>query len=486
MPRSSRAARVPRVIRTKARTSTSAIQPLVSPAETVSTTEPVRVAAPAGLILAGTKPGIEPVPEAPLSPVQESRSVEAVMAELGLRVPPILLEGDEPALAPPAGPGHKFALGPTPATETAPAEEEELLEAYGTGRLFLVARDPHCLYAHWDLTLEQQERYNGLSAHRHLVVRVFLERHDGAAVSELHVHPESHHWFIHVEQAGRTYIAELGYYQAEGLWKTVAVSAPVQTPQLGPSESGEVRFATFSVDPPVAPADSPSPQPILTPLASQPIEALAPPFPTLTPPTSTEFHAEPSLPSAGPDVQPEWSPAQERALEELIARSVMRQEWIGSMEIAELLRRSDLREIPIEASSPGLPSAIGSIFSPPSPTVSSPAASLEISSPQGGERRRPTGFWLNVNAELVIYGATEPDAEVTLGGRRIRLRPDGTFSFRFALPDGEYRLPVAATSAEGDQRQAELKFYRGTRYAGEVGAHPQDPALKFPSPENAS
>jgi len=84
-----------------------------------------------------------------------------------------------------------------------------------------------------------------------------------------------------------------------------------------------------------------------------------------------------------------------------------------------------------------------------------------------------------VNAELIIYGATEPDAQVTIGGRVIKLRPDGTFSFRFALPDGEYELPAVAVSADKtDGRAAELKFSRSTEYRGDVGAHPQDPSLQ--------
>jgi hypothetical protein len=86
---------------------------------------------------------------------------------------------------------------------------------------------------------------------------------------------------------------------------------------------------------------------------------------------------------------------------------------------------------------------------------------------------------------LIIYGATEPDAKVTIGGRAIQLRPDGTFSFRFALPDGVYSLPVAATSADKvETRRANLKFQRTTNYSGDVGAHPQDPALRPPHVEH--
>jgi len=86
---------------------------------------------------------------------------------------------------------------------------------------------------------------------------------------------------------------------------------------------------------------------------------------------------------------------------------------------------------------------------------------------------------------LIIYGATEPDASVTIGGRKIQLRTDGTFSYRFALPDGQYGLPIAATSADKvETRNADLKFARSTEYRGDVGKHPQDPKLKKPGLKN--
>jgi hypothetical protein len=107
-----------------------------------------------------------------------------------------------------------------------------------------------------------------------------------------------------------------------------------------------------------------------------------------------------------------------------------------------------------------------------------------VSSLFGGQPG-PKGFWLNVNAELVVYGATEADATVMIAGRAVKLRPDGSFSCRFALPDGEFELPVSAISADQtDGRAAELKFSRQTGYCGEVGALPQDPKLKPPAPEN--
>ena len=58
------------------------------------------------------------------------------------------------------------------------------------------------------------------------------------------------------------------------------------------------------------------------------------------------------------------------------------------------------------------------------------------------------GFWLRVDCELIVYGATEPDAKVTVQGKPINLRPDGTFTLRFALPNGKQVIPVKAVSAD--------------------------------------
>jgi hypothetical protein len=103
----------------------------------------------------------------------------------------------------------------------------------------------------------------------------------------------------------------------------------------------------------------------------------------------------------------------------------------------------------------------------------------------GDEAAGGKGFWLNVNAELILYGATEPNARVTIGGQPVELQPDGSFSCRFALPDGSYKLPVVAVSADNtDGRTAELGFRRETTCCGAVGEAPQDPALKPPTPES--
>nr|MBU1327815.1 DUF4912 domain-containing protein [Candidatus Omnitrophota bacterium] len=75
-------------------------------------------------------------------------------------------------------------------------------------------------------------------------------------------------------------------------------------------------------------------------------------------------------------------------------------------------------------------------------------------------------FFFEIGAELIVYGRTEPDAEVMLGDKKVDLKPDGTFSMRFALPDGKIPLPFIATSKDKiDIRKITTQVERNTSYA---------------------
>jgi len=73
-------------------------------------------------------------------------------------------------------------------------------------------------------------------------------------------------------------------------------------------------------------------------------------------------------------------------------------------------------------------------------------------------------FWFQLDAELIVYGATEPNARVTLQGEPVKLRPDGTFTMRFSLPDGRQIIPAVASSADGvEERTVVLAVERNTK-----------------------
>lgn len=82
--------------------------------------------------------------------------------------------------------------------------------------------------------------------------------------------------------------------------------------------------------------------------------------------------------------------------------------------------------------------------------------------PGTGKRRK---FWFQLDAELIIYGATDASARVTLQGDPVKLRPDGTFTMRFSLPDGRQIVPAVATSPDGfEERTIVLAIERNTKH----------------------
>jgi hypothetical protein len=85
--------------------------------------------------------------------------------------------------------------------------------------------------------------------------------------------------------------------------------------------------------------------------------------------------------------------------------------------------------------------------------ISSGSGMGAISSLASPVKAKPRGFWFMLDCELIVYGATEPDAKVTFKGKEVKLRPDGTFSLRFALPDGHYRMEACAESADGIEKR---------------------------------
>lgn len=57
---------------------------------------------------------------------------------------------------------------------------------------------------------------------------------------------------------------------------------------------------------------------------------------------------------------------------------------------------------------------------------------------------------LEVNAELRIFGRTKPGSELRLFGRRVALKPDGSFSISRPLPNGALVMTALLTGGDGD------------------------------------
>jgi hypothetical protein len=77
-------------------------------------------------------------------------------------------------------------------------------------------------------------------------------------------------------------------------------------------------------------------------------------------------------------------------------------------------------------------------------------------------RHRDLDF--HVDAEMILYGRTKADAKVMLAGEPVKLRPDGSFTVRLAMPDKRQVLPVVASTPDGvEQRTIVIAVERNTK-----------------------
>ena len=73
-------------------------------------------------------------------------------------------------------------------------------------------------------------------------------------------------------------------------------------------------------------------------------------------------------------------------------------------------------------------------------------------------------FKFQVDAHMIVYGTTDPEASVTVAGEPVRLQTDGSFALRLDLPDRRQVLPVVAASRDGtQQRTTVLAVERNTK-----------------------
>jgi len=119
---------------------------------------------------------------------------------------------------------------------------------------------------------------------------------------------------------------------------------------------------------------------------------------------------------------------------------------IGSLEIAKFLaKRWEL----LRMTSPGISSGISS-------GITSPGRRMFA--------EKPRNFWLLADAELIIYGATDPAASLSINGREHELYPDGTFSLRSSFPDGVQEFVITAVSGDKiEERKITITVERKTK-----------------------
>jgi hypothetical protein len=311
-----------------------------------------------------------------------------------------------------------------------------LPDSYGSKKLFLVARDPDVLFAYWDLSPGQYQK----AVHAAHDGKVFLEVYvpGEGRVQQIHVWDSHKSWYLQVNRPDTKFIAQLGYYRADGGFEILARSAEVHTSRDTLSPNTDARFVTIPFNVPFRELHD------MIAAQAQPGEELADTLARLQK-NNCELPFQARIPR-------DLTPTDSDELLSYLGDEEIRRQMVGSFEISEILRK----RYETALSSGQWNSSAG-------------AWVTSLSSPFGASFGKDRGFQLHLNAELIIYGGSTPDAKVRVDGHEITLTKDGTFSYHFAFPDGNFHIPISATSADGGEtRSALLSFLRMTEIEGDV------------------
>jgi uncharacterized protein len=300
-------------------------------------------------------------------------------------------------------------------------------EGYGESRIVLMPRDPQWAYAYWDIPNEHKSELRSQGGQQ-LAVRIYdvsdidIQYQVPHSVQEYPCDEMAREWYLPIPVSDRDYVVEIGYRTYDGRWLLMARSAAVRIPPTYPSDWIDDHFVTVEWE---------------TDLRGQTIAELKQPSRTVVTYTKAgdAIYDQMYNLAQGPDA--------------LRVDGSM----FGSMQQAKVHEQT--------LSSFVFPSGVGLWALPTASGAGLTASGAGLFS--GSLPARPRQFWLVADAELIVYGATEPDAHVTIGGRPIELTPDGTFRFQMSFQDGLLDFPIFAVAADGEQTRAiQMRFTRET------------------------
>lgn len=321
--------------------------------------------------------------------------------------------------------GSRLARAEAP-VERSPLLEGELPAGYGVDRLVAIPKDPEWTHLYWEISHETRRRLSegssdGFRLRGFDTTGVLFDGRNAPVALDIEVAPYARSWYVRLPYQGRVYTFEYGMVSSEGEWSPVARSRPVGF------EPGMMGFRPDSEE--------------WVSIASEEL-----------------FRASAGL-------------GEGEGINDLIARLRSRNDGSGALAGAAWLTSwgSGMGRLELAPSS-WAPSSfeMQSAFAPSSWSTTSIGSGVSWSGVSGARPQGPGGrskdFWLWVETELTLYGATEPDAQVTLMGRPIALNPDGTFRVQFPFPHGtELHMDVRAVDRDGDQvREAKPAARRWT------------------------
>ncbi|NJP10060.1 MAG: DUF4912 domain-containing protein [Leptolyngbyaceae cyanobacterium RU_5_1] len=362
----------------------------------------------------------------------------------------------------------------------------DLPDGYGESRIVLMPRDPQWAYAYWDISNEHKQelrRQGGqqIALRIYDVTDVNLAFQAAHSIQEYPCDEMAREWYLPIPVSDRDYVMDIGYRCADGRWLLLARSAPVRIPPIYPSDWIEDYFLSISWDEELrgqtfATLTSPGKRMAAETADYDQIFGLAEAAEAQRRAGSL-YGSMQQVPGSVPgsvhvagSVQVPGSIQQIPGSYQQVAGSIQHvpgsaQQAVSSYVLASGIGMWAVPGVPtmsgvgmtMSGVGMGVPtmSGVGMMMSGVGMSGVGFSASLPLI--------RPRKFWLVADAELIVYGATEPDATVTIGGRPVKLNPDGTFRFQMSFQDGLIDYPIMAVAADGEQmRSIHMMFNRET------------------------
>ena len=325
--------------------------------------------------------------------------------------------------------------------------EYELPSYNSTSRITLIAKDPFWIYAYWEIADSSVEdvrlKLGGSLDGTRFVVRMYdvtYRDFNGFNANywfDIEVGRYSTNWYISLWNDNVSYVGEIGIVHNSGRFFPMARSNFVHTPRSGSSNRFEEIWMDLSQESPEFPASAAD--------AACPERSRGVQYDTAGRFSYSAIAKRRKIYLTEADLRAYYSRLSPLLREIMFSRvsrkrlyrymysKISGRQWQDLLYFRRLHGTKFGRKVMIGASE----------FAYLGGSENLQAGASEFVQPS--KKRQ---FFFEIGAELIVYGRTEPDAEVKLGDKKVDLRPDGTFSMRFALPDGKINLPFTATSKD--------------------------------------
>ncbi len=246
---------------------------------------------------------------------------------------------------------------------TSYTNEEIIPERYNETKIVLLVRDPHWLFAYWDIADKKMEELQDNVNIEDSIWILRVHKIDEKKYFDISLVPDATNWYINVPEGGKEYQVEIGIKDEKGNFISIATSNSVATP----------------------------------------------------PDTISDI------------IDEEWMIV-EKTFNKIYQLAGGDKLGVSSEYLITELRNR-LEKL-----------------------LSSESISSSFSLPYN-KKKGKDNFYLVVKTDLVIYGETEPDAELYFNNNKIKLNKDGTFSFRMMLPEGENKIEIKSISKNKKQQR---------------------------------